>query len=75
MTQIENSRPDLDKAPKPDPFRLRAQLVDEGSKSWVLGETESMPITIRTTVSLFYKAQPGFMAPRVTPGIWAGTKG
>jgi mannose-6-phosphate isomerase-like protein (cupin superfamily) len=47
MTQIENSPPDLDKAPKPDPFRLRAQLVDEGSKSWLLGETENMQIKIR----------------------------
>lgn len=47
MTAQENIAVDLDKTPKPERFKLRAQLLDEGSKSWVLGETENMQLKIR----------------------------
>lgn len=39
--------PDVANAPKADRFRLRAQLLDEGSQSWTLAETGHFQMKIR----------------------------
>lgn len=38
---------DFDKTPPPARFRLKAQLVDSGSQSWVLAESGNLQIKIR----------------------------
>ncbi len=38
---------DFDKAPSPSRFRLRAQLLDAGSESRILAETDSLQMKIR----------------------------